>query len=159
MRLRERIEEEIRHIEQDPIMQKPKARIDINAPVALMQCTREGQMQALELVLRLLDKEEEKKTQTPERRFEGWNLFCAYSAHAILSDRSYLLATIGRDDLRNDEGYRVYVAHHSIDRGATEGNHSEVIIEEHFDDLISALLYLESVDIKKYLNEVEPCTR
>lgn len=56
--LRDRIEEEIRHIEQDPIMQQPKARIDINAPVALMQCTREGQIQALELVLRLLDKEE-----------------------------------------------------------------------------------------------------
>lgn len=64
-RLRERIEEEIRHIEQDPIMQQPKALVDINAPVALMQCTREGQMQALELVLRLLDKE--KKAQTPER--------------------------------------------------------------------------------------------
>lgn len=57
-RLRERIEEEIRHIEQDPIMQQPKALVDINAPVALMQCTREGQMQALELVLELLEKEE-----------------------------------------------------------------------------------------------------
>lgn len=158
MTLRDRIEEEIRLIEQDPIMQQPKARIDINAPVALMQCTREGQMQALELVLRLLDKEEN-RGQTPERRFEGWNLFCAYSAHAILSDRSYLLATIGRDDLRNDEGYRVYVAHHEIDRGATEGNHSEVIIEEHFDDLISALHWLEDIDIKKYLNKTEPCTR
>lgn len=63
MTLRDRIEEEIRHIEQDPIMQQPKAHIDINAPVALMQCTREGQMQALELVLRLLDKEENSNTK------------------------------------------------------------------------------------------------
>lgn len=158
MRLIERIEEKIREIEEDDIMQQPKALVQINAPVALMQCTRTGQIQGLKLALKLLEEEEE-RGQTPERRFEGWNLFCAYSAHAILSDRSYLLATIGRDDLRNDEGYRVYVAHHAIDRGATEGNHSEVIIEEHFDDLISALLYLESVDIKKYLNKTEPCTR
>lgn len=58
MTLRERIEEEIRHIEQHPIMQQPKALVDINAPVALMQCTREGQIQALKFVLKLLDKEE-----------------------------------------------------------------------------------------------------
>lgn len=64
--LRDRIEEEIRLIEQDPIMQQPKARIDINAPVALMQCTREGQIQALELVLRLLDKEENDNHKQPE---------------------------------------------------------------------------------------------
>lgn len=107
MELKEKILEEIRKIEEDDIMQQPTAPIDVNAPLALMQCTLDGQIQAL----------------------------------------------------RNDEGYRVYVAHHLIDRGATEGNHSEVIIEEHFDDLISALLYLESVDIKKYLNKVEPCTR
>ena len=56
--LRDRIEEEISHIEQDPIMRQPKALVDINAPVALMQCTREGQIQALKFVLKLLDKGE-----------------------------------------------------------------------------------------------------
>lgn len=59
MTLRERIEEEIWHIEQDPIMQQPKARVDINAPVALMQCTREGMIAGLLLVLEFLDDEED----------------------------------------------------------------------------------------------------
>lgn len=158
MKVREKILEEIRKIEEDDIMQQPKALVQINAPMALIQCTHEGQIQGLKIALKLLEEEEE-RVQTPERRFEGWSIFCAYSAPAILTDRSYLLATIGRDDLRNDKGYRAYVAHHAIDRGATEGNNSEVIMEEHFDDLISALLRLEDIDIKKYLNKVEPCTR
>ena len=63
MTLRERIEEEIRHIEQDPIMQQEKALVDINAPVALMQCTREGRIQALKFVLKLLDKGENSNTK------------------------------------------------------------------------------------------------
>ena len=58
MTLREKIEEQIKKIEQDPIMQQEKALVDINAPVALMQCTREGQIQALKYVLKLLDKGE-----------------------------------------------------------------------------------------------------
>lgn len=158
MTLRERIEEEIRLIEQDPIMRLPKALVRINAHVALMQRTREGQMQALELVLRLLDKEENKKTQTPERSFEGWGVYDVESSPTMLPDGSYLQATIDRDEQRNDEGYRLYVAR-VIDRGATESNYIEVIVEEHFDDLISALLRLEDIDIKKYLNKVELCTR
>lgn len=53
--MREKIEEEIMRIAQDAIMQQPKALVDINAPVALMQCTREGQIQGLKLALKLLD--------------------------------------------------------------------------------------------------------
>lgn len=53
--LRDKIEEEIMRIEQDDIMQQPKALVDINAPVALMQCTREGQIQGLKLALKLLE--------------------------------------------------------------------------------------------------------
>lgn len=56
--LREKIEAQIKKIEEDDIMQQPKALVQINAPMALMQCTREGQMQALNFVLELLDKEE-----------------------------------------------------------------------------------------------------
>lgn len=158
MTLREKIEEQITKIGQDPIMQQEKALVDINAPVALMQCTREGQIQALKFVLKLLDKGENKKTQTPERSFEGWGVYDVESSPTMLPDGSYLRATIDRDEQRNDEGYRLYVAR-VIDRGATESNHSEVIMEEHFDDLISALLRLEGIEIKKYLNKIETCTR
>lgn len=149
MTLREKIEEQITKIGQDPIMQQEKALVDINAPVALMQCTREGQIQALKFVLKLLEEEENKKTQTPERSFEGWGVYDVESSPTILPDGSYLQATIDRDEQRNDEGYRLYVAR-VIDRGATESNYIEVIVEEHFDNLIEALLYLESVDLGEF---------
>lgn len=58
MKLRERIEEKIREIEEDDIMQQPKALVQINAPVALMQCTRTGQIQGLKLALKLLEEHE-----------------------------------------------------------------------------------------------------
>lgn len=63
MELREKILEEIRKIEEDDIMQQPTAPIDVNAPLALMQCTLDGQIQALKLVLKLLDKEENNNTK------------------------------------------------------------------------------------------------
>lgn len=157
MRLREKIAEEIQKIEEDDIMQQPPALVDVNAPMALVQCTRTGRIQGLKLALKLLEEEEE-RGQTPERRFEGWGVFDVESSPTMLPDGSYLRATIDRDEQRNDEGYRLYVAR-LIDRGSTGSNHIEVIVEEHFDDLISALLRLEDIDIKKYLNKVEPCTR
>lgn len=61
--LREKILEEIRKIEEDDIMQQPTAPIDVNAPLALMQCTLDGQIQALKLVLKLIDKEENNNTK------------------------------------------------------------------------------------------------
>mgnify|MGYP000372920393 CR=1 FL=1 len=63
MELREKILEEIRKIEEDDIMQQPTATIDVNAPLALMQCTLDGQIQALKLVLKLIDKEENNNTK------------------------------------------------------------------------------------------------
>lgn len=63
MKLRERIEEKIREIEEDDIMQQPKALVQINAPVALMQCTRTGRIQGLKLVLELLNEEENSNTK------------------------------------------------------------------------------------------------
>lgn len=57
--MREKITEKIREIKEDDIMQQPKSLVDIIAPMALMQCTREGQIQALHFVLELLDDEED----------------------------------------------------------------------------------------------------
>lgn len=56
--MREKITEEIRKIEEDDIMQQPPALVDVNAPVALMQCTRTGRIQGLKLAMKLLDEEE-----------------------------------------------------------------------------------------------------
>ena len=56
--MREKITEKIREIEEDDIMQQPKALVQINAPVALMQCTRTGQIQGLKLALKLLEEYE-----------------------------------------------------------------------------------------------------
>lgn len=61
--LREKITEKIREIKEDDIMQQPKALVDIIAPVALMQCTLEGQIQALHFVLELLEEEETNDTE------------------------------------------------------------------------------------------------
>ena len=61
--LREKIAEEIRKIEEDDIMQQPPALVEVNAPVALMQCTRTGRIQGLKLALKLLN-EEENSTNT-----------------------------------------------------------------------------------------------
>lgn len=56
--MREKITEKVREIEEDDIMQQPKALVQINAPVALMQCTRTGQIQGLKLALKLLEEYE-----------------------------------------------------------------------------------------------------
>lgn len=55
MKVREKILEEIRKIEEDDIMQQPPALVDVNAPVALMQCTRTGRIQGLKIALKLLE--------------------------------------------------------------------------------------------------------
>lgn len=55
MKLRERIEEKIREIEEDDIMQQPKALVQINAPMALIQCDMIGRIEGLKLALKLLD--------------------------------------------------------------------------------------------------------
>lgn len=58
MRLRERIEEKIREIEEDDIMQQPRALIDVNAPMALIQCEMIGRIEGLKLALKLLEEYE-----------------------------------------------------------------------------------------------------
>lgn len=58
MKLRERIEEKIREIEEDDIMQQPKALVQINAPMALIQCDMIGRIEGLKLALKLLEEDE-----------------------------------------------------------------------------------------------------
>lgn len=58
MKLRERIEEKIREIEEDDIMQQPKALVQINAPMALIQCEMIGRIEGLKLALKLLEEYE-----------------------------------------------------------------------------------------------------
>lgn len=58
MKVREKILEEIRKIEEDDIMQQPKALVQINAPMALIQSTMTGQIQGLKLALKLLEEHE-----------------------------------------------------------------------------------------------------
>lgn len=58
MTLREKIAEEICKIKEDDIMQQPTALVDVNAPVALMQCTMTGRIEGLRIALQLLDEEE-----------------------------------------------------------------------------------------------------
>lgn len=58
MRLKERIEEKIREIEEDDIMQQPPALVDVNAPMALIQCDMIGRIEGLKLALKLLEEYE-----------------------------------------------------------------------------------------------------
>lgn len=58
MKLRGRIEEKIREIEEDDIMQQPKALVQINAPMALIQCEMIGRIEGLKLALKLLEEYE-----------------------------------------------------------------------------------------------------
>lgn len=54
MKVREKILEEIRKIEEDDIMQQPPALVDVNAPIALIQCDMIGRIDGLKLALKLL---------------------------------------------------------------------------------------------------------
>lgn len=55
MKLREKILKKIREIEEDDIMQQPKALVQINAPMALIQCDMIGRIEGLKLALKLLE--------------------------------------------------------------------------------------------------------
>lgn len=55
MTLREQIEEQIKKIEEDDIMQQPPALVEVNAPMALIQCDMIGRIEGLKLALKLIE--------------------------------------------------------------------------------------------------------
>lgn len=65
-----------------------------------------------------------------------------------MPDGSYVYANI--DNCPDPRDPHLYVATITRETSTGSGTRYEVILEEHFDDLIEALLYLESVDLSEY---------
>lgn len=92
-----------------------------------------------------------------QRRFPAWTILELESCHIRQSDGTYIYATVDNyQDPKDPHPYHAEIIR-EIDAGF--GPDFEHLKGRSFDDLISALLWLEDIDIKKYLNKVEPCTR
>lgn len=99
----------------------------------------------------------EKKCKKPGRRFPAWTILELESCHIRQSDGTYIYATVDNyQDPKDPHPYHAEIIR-EIDTGF--GPDFEHLKGRSFDDLISALLWLEDIDIKKYLNKVDPCTR
>ena len=151
MKLREKIIEEVKEIKAEPLMQKAPTAIEFvedNYPEVLDYVSTEGRIAGLLRVLELLN-EEEKKAQTPERRFEGWSVAYTYAAPTMLPDGSHLRASIDNIEPYK-EPYRACITHCVPNSVGTGIESIEKIEEQCFDNLIEALLYLERVDLRAF---------
>lgn len=84
------------------------------------------------------------KTATT-RRFSSWSIIELESCPIRLSDGTYIYGRI--DNCHDPRDPHIYVATITRETSTGSGTRSEKIRQQTFDDLIEALLYLESVDL------------
>lgn len=106
----------------------------------------EGMIAGLLLVLELLDEEEEKRTQT--RKFAEWDILGLETCPIRLSDGTYIYA-VGENyyDPKDPHPYHAKIVRKICSRFGPDYEHLK---GRSFDDLIEALLYLESVDLGEF---------
>lgn len=98
-----------------------------------------------------------RKCKKPGRRFPAWSIISLESYTVPLADGTYIYAKVyNNPDLRDPHLY--YAETTRVIRTGS-GPDFEHLKRESFDDLISALLWLEDIDIKKYLHKTALCTR
>lgn len=98
----------------------------------------------------------EKKCNQHYRRFPAWWIFELRTHVVPLPDGTYIYATVENcPDPRDNDLYYAEIIR-EVSTGS--GTRYEHLKGRSFDDLIEALLYLESVDLSDYetTNEVEP---
>lgn len=92
------------------------------------------------------------KTGAPKanicRRFPTWVIHSIDSCPIHLPDGTYIYATV--DNCPDPKDPHLYVATITRETSTGSGTRSEKIRQQTFDDLIEALLYLESVDLSDY---------
>ena len=87
----------------------------------------------------------ERKCKKPGRRFPAWSIISLESYTVPLADGTYIYGKVyNNPDLRDPH---LYYAEITRVIGTGSGPDFEHLKGEFFDDLISALLYLESVDL------------
>ena len=90
----------------------------------------------------------ERKCKKPGRRFSSWSIIELEAYTVPLSDGTYIYATV--DNCPDPRDPHLYVATITRESSTGSGTRSEDIRQQSFDDLIEALLYLESVDLREY---------
>lgn len=89
----------------------------------------------------------EKKCKKPGRRFPAWTILELESCHIRQSDGTYIYATVDNyQDPKDPHPYHAEIIR-EIDAGF--GFDFEPLVVRSFDDIIEALLYLESVDLSE----------
>ena len=92
----------------------------------------------------------ERKCKKPgtQRQFEGWSILELESCPIRLSDGTYIYAVI--ENYYDPKDPHPYHAEITREISTGSGTRYENLVSESFDDLIEALLYLESVDLGKF---------
>lgn len=84
----------------------------------------------------------------PGRRFPSWKIYELNSVPIRQSVGTYIYATI--DNCLDPKDPHLYVATITRETSTGSGTRYEDLRQQSFDDLISALLYLESVDLSEF---------
>lgn len=90
----------------------------------------------------------ERKYKKPGRQFEGWSILELESFPIQMPDGSYVYANV--DNCPDPKDPHLYVATITRETSTGSGTRYEDLVSEPFDDLIEALLYLESVDLSEF---------
>lgn len=90
----------------------------------------------------------ERKCKKPGRRFPVWKIYELNSVPIWLSVGTYIYGCI--DNCLDPKDPHLYVATITRETSTGSGTRYEDLVSEPFDDLIEALLYLESVDLSEY---------
>ena len=90
----------------------------------------------------------ERKCKKPGRRFPSWSILELEAYTVPLADGTYIYATV--DNCPDPKDPHLYYAEITREISTGSGTRYENLVSESFDDLIEALLYLESVDLGKF---------
>ena len=84
----------------------------------------------------------------PGRRFPSWSILELESFPIPMPDGTFLYATV--DNCPDPRDPHLYYAEITREISTGNGTRSECLKSKSFDDLIEALLYLESVDLGEF---------
>lgn len=95
----------------------------------------------------------ERKCKQPKRRFPSWSILELEAYTVPLTDGTFIYATV--DNCPDPKDPHLYVATITRETSTGSGTRYEDLRQQSFDDLIEALLYLESVDLGEFTNTNE----
>lgn len=90
----------------------------------------------------------ERKCKKHARRFPSWSILELEAYTVPLADGTYIYATV--ENCPDPKEPHLYVATITRETSTGSGTRYEDLRQQSFDDLIEALLYLESVDLGEF---------